>query len=101
TPAASILVRRHGLDLAAVVSASHNPWRDNGINFVGPTGVKLDDEIEERIEQRVAQGQRSGEGGTGRVRTLEGALDDYLRELTSVFEPSLRGRRVLAALRRE
>jgi phosphoglucosamine mutase len=95
TPAASILVRRHGLDLAAVVSASHNPWRDNGIKFFGPGGVKLDDEIETRIEQRVAQGQPSGEGGTGRVRALEGALDDYLRELTSAFEPNLAGRRIL------
>jgi phosphoglucosamine mutase len=95
TPAASILVRRHGLDLAAAVSASHNPWRDNGIKFFGPNGVKLDDEIEGRIGQRVALGQPSGEGGTGRVRTLEGALDDYLRELTSAFEINLAGRRVL------
>ncbi len=41
TPAASVLVRRLGLDLAAVVSASHNPWQDNGIKFFGPDGKKL------------------------------------------------------------
>src|SRR4029079_17255129 len=35
TAAAAILVRKHGLDLGAVVSASHNPWRDNGIKFFG------------------------------------------------------------------
>src|SRR5919109_715965 len=53
TPAASVLVRRHGLDLAAVISASHNPWHDNGIKFFGPDGRKLEDEVEARIEGRV------------------------------------------------
>src|SRR3954467_10218979 len=41
TPAAAILVRRLGLDLAAVVSASHNPFGDNGIKFFDGRGVKL------------------------------------------------------------
>ena len=50
TPAAAILVRRLGLDLAAVVSASHNPYRDNGIKFFSAGGTKLDDEAEARIE---------------------------------------------------
>src|SRR6266513_4622204 len=69
TPAASILVRRHGLDLAAVVSASHNPWRHNGIKFFGPDGRKLDDEIEERIETLLANGG-SKDAQVGRVREL-------------------------------
>src|SRR5687768_17894844 len=51
TPAASVLVRRHGLDLAAVLSASHNPWHDNGINFFGRDGRKLEDDAELRIER--------------------------------------------------
>ena len=38
TPAAAILARRYGLDLAAVVSASHNPYRDNGIKFFSADG---------------------------------------------------------------
>src|SRR5437899_12480624 len=50
TPAASLLVRRHGLDLGAVVSASHNPFADNGIKFFSPQGAKLDDEAEAEIE---------------------------------------------------
>ena len=50
TPAAAVLVKRLGLDLAAVVSASHNPYRDNGIKFFSGLGTKLDDEAEARIE---------------------------------------------------
>src|SRR3712207_3529038 len=53
TPGASLLVRRYGLDLAAVVSASHNPYEDNGIKFFGPDGTKIDDVLEERIEATV------------------------------------------------
>ena len=41
TPGAALLVRRYGFDLAAVVSASHNPYEDNGIKFFGPEGTKL------------------------------------------------------------
>ena len=60
TPAASILVRRHRFDLGAVVSASHNPWRDNGIKFFDRTGRKLDDDAEARVEARVAEGPATG-----------------------------------------
>ncbi len=95
TPAASILARRHGLDLAAVVSASHNPWHDNGIKFFGSTGVKLDDELESRIEQRVTGASLPATAQVGRIRTLEGALEDYLRELGTAFPLDLSGRRVL------
>jgi phosphoglucosamine mutase len=93
TPAASILVRRHGLDLAAVVSASHNPWHDNGIKFFGPGGMKLEDEAEARIEQRIETGTEASR--IGRIRALEGALEDYLRELSSTFALDLSGRKVL------
>jgi phosphoglucosamine mutase len=92
--AASILVRRHGLDLGVVVSASHNPWRDNGIKFFGREGVKLGDDAEAEIERRVGAGFESSPA-VGRVRALEGALDDYLRELESSFSLDLSGRSVL------
>src|SRR4051812_22684934 len=92
TPAASVLVRRHGLDLAAVVSASHNPWRDNGIKFFGPDGRKLSSEAEARIEAAVSSPPDAPEPGN--VRTLEGALDDYVRELTSAFRLDLSGLRL-------
>ena len=52
TPAAPLLVRRHGLDLAAVISASHNPYEDNGIKLFAADGFKLDDDTEHEIEAR-------------------------------------------------
>jgi len=94
TPAASILVRRHGLDLAAVVSASHNPWTDNGIKLFGADGGKLPDEAEADIERLVA-GSRREDRPTGRIRDLDGAQEDYLRELHSVFQLNLGGRRIV------
>jgi phosphoglucosamine mutase len=91
TPAASVLVRRLGLDLGAVVSASHNPWRDNGVKFFGADGRKLDDELERRIEAHLADRGSDDAGALGRVRELDGALDDYVRELTSTFRIDLAG----------
>jgi phosphoglucosamine mutase len=94
TPGAALLTRRHGFDLAAVVSASHNPYADNGIKFFGADGMKIADERERRVEELVAAGE--GGGAVGRVRELHGAAGDYLRELELRFGGlDLGGRRVL------
>ncbi len=93
TPAAAILVKRLGLDLAAVVSASHNPYRDNGIKFFSGLGTKLDDAAEARIEALLDAEQASGE--PGHVRELNGGLEDYLRALQAAFPLDLSGRRVM------
>ena len=53
TPAAPLLVARYGLDLAAVISASHNPYADNGIKFFGADSFKLSDATELAIEARM------------------------------------------------
>jgi phosphoglucosamine mutase len=76
-------VRRYGFDMAAVVSASHNPYRDNGIKFFGPEGTKIPDEAEREMERLVAE--PPPERADGRVRELHGAGGDYLRELESRF----------------
>jgi phosphoglucosamine mutase len=93
TPAAAILVKRLGLDLAAVVSASHNPFQDNGIKFFSGLGTKLGDELEERIEGLIAE--PAADAAAGRVRELNGGLDDYLRELEAAFPLDLSGRRIV------
>jgi phosphoglucosamine mutase len=96
TPGAALLTRRHGFDLAAVVSASHNPYADNGIKFFGPDGTKAPDEREARIEAIVAGEERAPERPVGRIRALHGAAGDYLRELELRFaDLDLSGRRVL------
>ena len=93
TPAAAILVKRLGLDLAAVVSASHNPYRDNGIKFFSARGTKLDDEAEVRIE--AVLGEALAGAAVGRVRELNGGLEDYLRALESAFPLDLSGRKIV------
>ncbi|HVD39857.1 MAG TPA: phosphoglucosamine mutase [Solirubrobacterales bacterium] len=93
TPAAAILVKRLGLDLAAVVSASHNPFHDNGIKFFDGNGVKLADEVEARIEALIDEAPAAER--SGHVRELNGGLDDYLRELQAAFPLDLSGRKVL------
>src|SRR4051794_3802983 len=94
TPRAALLTRRYRFDLAAVVSASHNPFRDNGIKFFGPEGTKLDDAREAEIE-RVLDESRDAPA-PGRVRELHGAVGDYLRELEARFgDLALSGVKVL------
>jgi phosphoglucosamine mutase len=105
TPAAPLLLKRYGLDLAAVISASHNPYEDNGVKFFAADGFKLSDEDEHAIESELQGVVAGGEaatldwvqaagrsGGTGakpaaigRVRELRGTREDYLRELETRF----------------
>ena len=92
TPGAAALVRRYGFDLAAVVSASHNPYEDNGIKFFGPQGTKIGDDQEAEIERLLGEAG----GPIGRVRELHGAAGDYVRELELRFRDlDLSGRRIL------
>ncbi|MFI5010539.1 MAG: phosphoglucosamine mutase, partial [Solirubrobacterales bacterium] len=110
TPAAPLLIARYGFDLAVVLSASHNPYHDNGIKFFAADGFKLSDAAEEVIEAELerastaaggidaasgapAAGGTHGEspspagGGTfGHVRELRGTHEDYLRELHLRFQ---------------
>ena len=95
TPAAPLLVRRHGLSLAAVISASHNPYEDNGIKLFAADGFKLDDDTEHEIEAELDAPPPEPER-IGSVRRFHGALEDYLRELHERFSDlDLSGRRIV------
>ena len=95
TPAAPLLIRRYGFDLGVVLSASHNPWRDNGVKFFGADGDKLSDTVEEEIEALLEEGSASNREPGG-VTQLHGTLEDYLRELHVRFRDlDLHGRRIL------
>jgi phosphoglucosamine mutase len=91
TPAASVLARRLSFDRAGVVSASHNPYADNGIKFFDSRGIKLDDLAEAAIEARMNEPTGARVGG---IRELEGAFDDYIRELRTAFRLDLSGMRI-------
>jgi phosphoglucosamine mutase len=89
TPAAPLLIGRYGFDLAVVLSASHNPYQDNGIKLFAGDGYKLTDETEAAIEAELAAAAAgagvAGSPAIGRIRELRGAPEDYLRELHERF----------------
>jgi phosphoglucosamine mutase len=94
TPAAPLLIGRYGFDLAVVLSASHNTYRDNGIKFFAGDGYKLSDETEQAIELELDRPELLPDTATasgyatpaiGNVRELRGAPEDYLRELHTRF----------------
>jgi phosphoglucosamine mutase len=96
TPAAPLMLRRYGFDLGVVISASHNPYEDNGIKLFGADGFKLSDADELEIERQLDDpdfgaprraNPAAGANGTGigRIRPLRGAADDYVRELALRF----------------
>jgi phosphoglucosamine mutase len=86
TPAAPLLIARHSFDLAAVISASHNPYGDNGIKFFGSDGFKLTDETEQQIELHIAADAGGGSSAIGRIHTLAGTSEDYVQELARRFD---------------
>ena len=96
TPAAPLLLAKHGLDLAFVVSASHNPFGDNGIKIFGADGDKIADEHEAEIERLVALGHPVNSTHPGHIEPLRGAFEDYLRALHERYASlDLSGSRIL------
>jgi phosphoglucosamine mutase len=81
TPGVGMLVRSMRADLGVMISASHNPYDDNGIKLFGPDGFKLSDDVERRIEdlldsdlsKQLAKGDE-----LGRARRIDGVQDRYI-----------------------
>src|SRR3954453_4762333 len=81
TPGVAMLTRSMRADLGVMISASHNPFDDNGIKLYGPDGYKLSDEIEKQVEElidsdvgrRLATAQK-----IGRARRIDGVQDRYI-----------------------
>ena len=71
TPAVAFLTRSLRADLGVMISASHNPYHDNGIKLFGPDGFKLSDAIEDEIEALMAATPANGLAGAGRARPGE------------------------------
>ena len=96
TPAVAILTRSLRADLGVMISASHNPFQDNGIKLFGPDGYKLSDETEAAIEARIdANGGANGPSlppaaELGRARRLDDALGRYIEVAKNTFPRGLR-----------
>ncbi|MCB1381496.1 MAG: phosphoglucosamine mutase [Notoacmeibacter sp.] len=81
TPAVAMLVRSLRADIGVMLSASHNPYHDNGIKLFGPDGYKLSDEIEMQIEGMLDQDlsrQLADADGVGKAKRIDGVHDRYI-----------------------
>ncbi|MDR1393353.1 MAG: phosphoglucosamine mutase [Bifidobacteriaceae bacterium] len=96
TPGLAYLTRSMGFDLGVMISASHNPYQDNGIKFFSGTGYKLPDAVEDAIEARLVEKWEPAVGErVGVTRTDLAAVESYINFLTETAPVSLDGMRVV------
>jgi phosphoglucosamine mutase len=91
TPAVAMLTRSLRADLGVVISASHNPYQDNGIKLFGPDGYKLSDAVELAIEQKMAarNGNLAEPQELGRAMRLDDAGGRYIEFVKNSFPKGL------------
>jgi phosphoglucosamine mutase len=82
TPGVAVLTRLGEADLGCVISASHNPYQDNGIKFLGGDGRKLGDDLELQIERLVGS---APEASGGEATELGGAVEEYADWLVETY----------------
>jgi len=100
TPAVGMLTRSMRADIGVMISASHNPFDDNGIKLFGPDGFKLSDDVEQQIETLVDSDfakQLAKSGDLGRAKRIDGVQDRYIEfaKRTLPKNLSLEGLRVV------
>ncbi len=77
TSAVSFLTRKHSFSAGIVISASHNPYRDNGIKIFSPQGLKISDEWEAQLEKAIAGGKNNPRTSRLTVSPELGLIKDY------------------------
>ncbi|MDR1117742.1 MAG: phosphoglucosamine mutase [Bifidobacteriaceae bacterium] len=96
TPGLAYLTRSGGFDLGVMISASHNPYQDNGIKFFSRTGYKLPDAVEDAIEARLLEEWEPAIGDSvGVTRTDLDAVERYVDFLVGTAPVPLEGMRVV------
>jgi phosphoglucosamine mutase len=91
TPAVAMLTKSMRADLGVMISASHNPFSDNGIKLFGPDGYKLSDEAEHAIEKRLAEPPKLARPDMiGRARRIDDARGRYVQFVKDTFPEHLR-----------
>jgi phosphoglucosamine mutase len=99
TPAVAMLTRSLRADVGVMISASHNPYQDNGIKLFGPDGYKLSDELEIRIEDLLdsdLHAQLAKSADIGRAKRVEGDIYRYIEHAKRTLprDVTLQGLRV-------
>lgn len=96
TPGLAALVHQRRADAGVVISASHNPFADNGIKFFSDQGVKLSDEEEAEIEEHIAKADLQSLAGAdfGSAERLEGAVEGYVWDVVKRIPLDLSGMRI-------
>jgi phosphoglucosamine mutase len=96
TPGLAALVGRRGADAGVVISASHNPYADNGIKLFSAAGTKLSDEDEAEIEEHLGCRDLPSSVGAdfGGVETLGAAVDEYVGDLVALLPLDVSGLRI-------
>src|SRR3569833_1630714 len=90
TPGIAYMTRRFNCDFGVVISASHNPYDDNGIKFFDASGGKLSDELEERIEAELAQPPITRVSRSlGRAPRVDDSRPLYQEFCASTIEPGV------------
>ena len=91
TPAVAMLTKSMRADLGVMISASHNPFADNGIKLFGPDGYKLSDKAELAIERRLENPPKLAKPDSiGRARRIDDARGRYVHYVKSTFPDHLR-----------
>src|SRR5579885_1653415 len=92
TPAVAMLTRSMRADIGVMISASHNPFADNGIKLFGPDGYKLSDELEAKVERSLDNGplHRAPPPELGRAKRLDDAGGRYIEFVKQSFPKGLR-----------
>ncbi len=89
SPAIAYLTQAFGATAGVVISASHNPYQDNGVKFFSSKGVKLSDETQKAIEKKISMPMSSvGSASIGKARRYEQALGRYIEFCKSTFDKS-------------
>ena len=98
TPAVAYLTRALRLQAGVVISASHNPFEDNGIKFFSGSGMKLPDEVETSIEAALDEPMQTNPSeGLGKAKRIDDAVGRYIEFCKSTFpsDMNLRGMKIV------
>jgi len=98
TSAISFLTKKYSFSAGIVISASHNPYHDNGIKVFSPEGIKISDEWEDNLEKAIKTASKTAKSEKAKVFLHPTFRQDYIDFLESQFSPANLGRKIKVVL---